>query len=99
MIKALFIFPSSVASEVVDDIVTNIIVPVNRQFNGCLSMNTSVGAITSPDGPTQFGRIVEATFNSLSDVIAVGKSSAVQAEDARLKSLGMQLFFFEVGSL
>ncbi len=99
MIKVLFMFPDTVASEEADDIVSKYILPANKQSPGFRSMNTSVGALLSPGGPVPWERIVEANFDSFDGVVAAAKSSIVEMAEPRMKALGVKIVMFEVGAL
>ena len=98
MIKVLFLFPNSVTSEEADDIISNLLIPANKQQKGFQSMSTSVGSLMSPDGPVPYERIVEATFESFDDVKSAAES-AIQMGDERRKTAGVSIYIFEVGSL
>ena len=99
MVNILFLFPKPADPEELDDFVLNGLVPTVRQAEGLRSLKLSVDALMSPGGPPPYARILEASFDSLSDVMAVVESPGKQALDQRMKALDALILMYEVSEL
>ena len=99
MINVLFLFPKSADAKAVDDFLTNHLIPTNKKAPGLVSLKMSVGDLMGPGGPSTYARIIEANYDSLSDVMAVAQSPAGQAETEQLMALGAQVLMYEVEDL
>ena len=93
-------FPSSVSTKEADDIVANHLIPVNKKSPGFRSMSSSAGALMSPSGPAPYERIVEASFDSMADVVAAAESAVAKKEAAaRMMALDVRILMYEVRHL
>jgi hypothetical protein len=79
MIKALFLFPKSTEPEMLEGFLSTNLIPTLQQSSGLRSLTTSTGPLMSPGGPPPYAKVVEASFGSLEDWIALVQSPAVQA--------------------
>jgi len=62
------------------------------------SLKISAGDLMSPGGPPPYAKIVEASFDSLNDVMAVVQSQTQDARD-QMKALGALILMYEVNEL
>ena len=92
-------FPKSADAEELDDFLSNQFIPTNKQSPGLRSLKISVGDLMSPGGPPPYAKIIEASFDSLNDVMAVVQSPATQAMRDQMKALGVFILMYEVSEL
>ena len=95
MIRALFLFPKSTESETLDDFLSTNLIPTLQQANGLRSVAVSTGPLMSPGGPPPYAKVVEASFGSLGDWIALVQSPAVQSSRGDMPP-GTLILYYEV---
>ena len=96
MINVLFLFPKSADSQELDDWISNQFLPASKQNPALRSLKISVGDLMSPFGPPPYSRVVEASFDSLEDVMPVIQSQQTQDANANMKALGALILMYEV---
>ena len=79
MTRDLFLFPRSTESKPLDEFITKTFVPDLRGASGARSVAVSAGELMSPGGPPPYSRVVEASFESIADVVA-----AVEAPNSQV---------------
>ena len=99
MINVLFLFPKSTDLKTLDDFISNSFIPVVKQARGLRSLKLSAGDLMSPGGPPPYSRVVEASFDSLDELMAHVQSPEAQPSREYLKSLGTLILFYEVSEL
>lgn len=99
MYRHLVMFPKSADPTLVDDVVKRIAV-VFQQGSGFHSITTSVDTVMGPGAKAgQFGRILEADFDSLDEALAVVNSEDFKEVGAAAEALGPTIFVFELGNI
>ena len=93
MIKALFLFPKSTEPETLAGFLSTNLIPTLQQANGLRSVAMSTGPLMSPGGPPPYAKVVEASFGSLEDWIALVQSPAVQARRDELPPDTLMLYY------
>jgi hypothetical protein len=97
MIDLLFLFHRDGDLAAVDEFLTQRLIPRLRNSVGLRSVRVSEDAIMSPGGPPPYGRVLEASFDELADVMAVVEESKRHpAEREQLARLGPLVLLFEV---
>ena len=99
MINVLFLFPKSANPKELDNFLTNHLIPTNKQSPGLRSLKISMGDLMSPGNPPAYDKIIEASFDSLNDVMAIVQSPATQATRDQIKALGALILMYEVNGL
>ena len=99
MINVLFLFPKSTDPTALDDFLFNRLVPGINQARGLRSLKLSAGDLMSPGGPPPYSRVVQASFDSLDDVMAIVQSPETQAGRDYIKSVGALILMYEVNEL
>ncbi len=99
MINVLFLFPKSADPKALDDLLSNGLVPGIQQARGLRSLKLSAGDLMSPGGPPPYSKVLEASFDSLDDVMAIVQSPAVQARRDYITSVGTLILMYEVSEL
>lgn len=95
MIKALFLFPKSTETKAVEELLSTHLIPTLKQANGLRSLTSSTGPLMSPMGPPPYSKVVEASYGSLEDWIALVQSPAVQGGRDDLPA-GTLILYYEV---
>jgi hypothetical protein len=98
MVHALFLFPKSADPKQVDDILANRFIPAHKQARDVRSLKISSGELMSPGGPPPYAKVVEVSFDSLSDMMAFVQSQPPDERD-RVKDLGTLILMYEVNEL
>jgi len=93
MINVRFLFPKSADSKELDDFLSSQFIPAHKQALGLRSLKISAGDLMSPGGPPPYAKIVEASFDSLNDVMAAVQS---QTQDARDSDEGSRRSYTDV---
>jgi hypothetical protein len=93
--RVLFLFPRSAQSNSLDDFIDTTFAPGLRQAGGAQSVTVSAGELMSPAGPPPYSRVVEATFESLVDVLAAVEAPSAQSARQHLRDLGTLILTFE----
>lgn len=95
MFRHLVMFPKSADPSLVDDLVERT-AAVFRQGSGFRSITASVDALMGPSAKAgEFGRIMEADFDTLDDALAVVQGESFRDVMAAAESLGPTIFLFE----
>jgi hypothetical protein len=100
MLDVLSLFPSETDPTKVDELLKQRLMPQFAKASGLRSLRLSEGTVMSRGGPSPYSRVLEASFDSLADWMAVvealnsmGNSPADREEIDRLAPL---VVFFEV---
>jgi uncharacterized protein (TIGR02118 family) len=96
VIKVLFLFPSSADRGALDAFIESTHVPFLKQTHGCRSVIVSSGDLMSPGGPPPFSRVVEASFETLGDVMATVEAPEAQSGRQQIRDLGTLVLMYEV---
>jgi hypothetical protein len=97
MFDVLFLFPRDGDLEALDEFLSQTLIPQLTSADRLRSVRVSEDAIMSPGGPPPFGRVLEASFDSLADVMALIEESKRHPEEReRLASLGPLVLLYEV---
>jgi hypothetical protein len=99
MIHNLILFPRSADSDAVNSCVADVLAPALKPAKGLRSLTVSEGPLMGPGGPAPYSKVVQATFESLDDVIAFGGSAAAASTAEPLSALGGLIVFYEVRDL
>ena len=95
MINVLVLFPISADPKVLDDFLSNTAIPFLKQARGLRSLKISSGDLMS-GGPPPYSKVVEASFDSLDDWMALGESPGVQVLVDYIQSAGALMLGYEV---
>jgi hypothetical protein len=97
MFHVLFLFPRDRDLAAVDEFLAQRLIPQLTSAVGLRAVRVSQDAIMSPGGPPPYGRVLEASFDTLADVMAVVEESKRHpAERERLARLGPLVLLYEV---
>jgi hypothetical protein len=99
MINNLILFPKSANTEAVDRFVADVLAPALKAAKGLRSLRSSEGPLMGPGGPTPYTRIVEASFDSLDDMVTFGGSQPAKDTAEQMQILGGLILFYEVSEL
>lgn len=70
MLDVLILFPKSAGSTELDDLVSNRMIPDLKRAQGLASLRVSSGDLMARGGPAPYSKVIEASFESLSDFMA-----------------------------
>jgi hypothetical protein len=98
MINVIFLFPTSADSQMLDDFISKGLIPSLKKAKGVLSLKTNDGHIMSRKGPPPYSRIVEATFDTLENLMATAPEDG-DAEKEQFDKLGGLMISYEVNAL
>ena len=98
MINVMFLFPKSADPKMLDDFISNGLIPPLKKAKGVLSLRTSDGHIMSRKGPPPYSRIVEATFDTLENLMATAPEDGAP-EKEQMDKLGGLMMSYEVNVL
>ena len=98
MINTVTLFPRSISPEEVDDLLTNIIHSF-KDADRLNSLKVSDGDIMSPGGPPSYSKVVEASFDTLEDMMMWVQTPAAQAQKGVMIEKGVVMLYFEVKEL
>jgi hypothetical protein len=98
MINSLTLLPKSIDPERLDDLISKLI-PSMKQANGLLELKVSEGPLMSPGGPPSYSKVIEASWESLEDIMAWAQTSAAQDDKDFMIESGAILLFYEVKDL
>jgi hypothetical protein len=97
MFDVLFLFPRNADLAAVDEFLAQRLIPQLTSAAGLRSIRVSQDAVMSPGGPPPYGRVLEASFAALADVMAVVEESKRHpAERERLANLRPLVLLYEV---
>lgn len=99
MIKVLFFFPKSIAADEFDVFLAKGFIPTVRQAPGLRSLQVSSGDLMSPGGPPPYARVIEASFDSLEEMMAHVFSPDNQDNREQMKAFAAQIIYYEVEDL
>lgn len=103
MIDVLNLFPREFDDAEVDELLTQRLIPQLSQSSGLRSLRVSEGTVMSRGGPSPYTRILEATFESLSDWMAavdgLNAMGGSPADRERFQRLAPLVMFYEVTDL
>jgi len=97
MINVLFLFPKSADPKVLDDLISNTFIPRLKTAKGILSLTMSGGQIMGRSAPP-YSRIVEASFDSLENLMATAPADGTPEKD-QFENLGGLFFSYDVKDL
>jgi hypothetical protein len=95
MIEVLFLFPRDADLAAADEILADGLIPRLTNATGVRSVRMSQDAIMGPGGPPPYARVVEASFDTLADWMAVVDVSK-NAIPTRERALRPLILFFDV---
>ena len=96
MTRVLFLFPRSTESKPLDEFITKTFVPDLRGASGARSVAVSAGELMSPGVPPPYSRVVEASFESIADVVAAVEAPNAQVARQQLRDLGTLILMYEI---
>jgi hypothetical protein len=97
MFEVLFLFPRSGDLAAIDEFLAQRLIPQLTSAAGLRTIRISQDALMSPGGPPPYGRVLEASFDALADVMAVVEESKRHpAEREQLDRLGPLVLLYEV---
>jgi hypothetical protein len=102
MLDVLLLFPSETDATRVNHVLTQQMIPQLARANGVRSLRLSEGTVMSRGGPSPYSRVLQASFDSLADWMAVvdalnaQASTASPAERETFDRLAPLVVFYEV---
>lgn len=97
MINVLFLFPKSADPKVLDDLISNALIPRLKTAKGLLSLTMSEGQIMGRSAPP-YSRIVEASFDTLENMMATAPADGTPGKK-QFEDLGGLFFSYDVQDL
>jgi hypothetical protein len=82
MIDVLLLFPSETDATEVNQVLSEQMIPQLARANGVRSVRLSEGTVMSRGGPSPYSRVLQDSFDSLADWMAVVDSLNAQASTA-----------------
>ena len=100
MINSITLFPNSMESEKLEDIISKQIESM-KKAGGLLAIKISKGDLMSPGGPASFGKVLETSWDSLEAFMAwvQNQTPSDHAIKDFLLENGAVLLFYEVVDL
>ena len=100
MISSITLFPKSIDSKKVEDIISKQITSM-KSASGLKTLRVSNDNLMSPGGPPSYSKVVETTWDSLEDFMAWGQNQSpeMQAEKEFLIKNDAILLFYELKDL
>lgn len=100
MINQLTLIPKTIEPERLSQIESKLIASL-KQARGLLSLKISDGPLMSPAGPPAFVKVIEASWESLEDMMAWTQTPAAQGDGDKdfLIENGAVLLFYEIKAL
>jgi len=98
MINVMFLFPKSADPQMLDNFISNSLIPQLKTAKGVLSLKTNDGQIMSRKGPPPYSRIVEATFDTLENLMATAPKDGAP-EKEQMDKLGGLMMSYDVNVL
>ena len=98
MLDVLLLFPSELDATEVDGLLAQRFIPEFAKARGIQSLHLSDGTVMSRGGPSPYSRVLEASFGSLEDWMAVVdalNSMGQPAEQQTFARLAPLVVFFE----
>jgi hypothetical protein len=103
MIDVLSLFPREFDAGEVDELLTQRLIPQFSKSSGLRSLRLSEGTVMSRGGPSPYSRILEATFESLADWMAVVDGlramDGTPADREKCERLAPLVVFYEVNEV
>ncbi len=100
MIDVLNLFPREFDEAEVDELLTERLIPQFTSAAGLRSLRVNDGTVMSRGGPSPYSRVLEATFDSLTDwmatVDALNAMGDSPAEREKFQRLAPLVVFYEV---
>jgi len=97
MINILFLFPTSADPKVLDDLISNTLIPRLKTAKGLLSLTMSEGQIMGRSAPP-YSRIVEASFDTIENLMATAPADGTPGKE-QFDNLGGLFFSYDVKDL
>lgn len=98
MINVIFLFPKSADPNELDEFISNTLIRDFKKTQGLLSLKISEGQIMSRKGPPPYSRIVEATFDTLENLMASAPEDGAP-EKEQMDKLGGLMMSYDVNVL
>lgn len=98
MINTVTLFPKSISPDELDDLLPNIIHSF-KDAERLKSLKVSEGDIMSPGGPPSYSKVIEASFETLEDMMTWVQTPAAQAQKEVMVEKGVVMLYFEVKEL
>ena len=97
MISSITLFPNSIDSQKIEDIVSRTISSM-KSASGLNTIKMSDGDLMSPGGPPSCSKVMETTWESLEDFMAWAQNQTpeMQADKDFMINNGAVLLFYEV---
>ena len=97
MVNVLFLFPRSADPKMLDDLISNALIPRLKTAKGLLALTMSDGQIMGRSAPP-YSRIVEASFDTLENMMATAPADGTPEKD-QFEDLGGLFFSYAVQDL
>ena len=98
MINTVILFPKSISPEELNNLISKTI-QAFKDAERLNSLKVSEGDIMSPGGPPAYSKVVEASFETLEDMMEWVQTPAAQAQKGVMIEKGAVMLYFEVKEL
>jgi uncharacterized protein (DUF1330 family) len=95
-IRALILFPKSTSPSEVEAYLSSQLLPTVKRAGGVRSVVVSSGDMMAAGGPPPYAKVVEVTFASIHDVMAMVNAPENQAMKAGARTLGALILMYEL---
>ena len=95
MIQVIYQFPTSTDARLLDDFLSNNLIPGLKQAQGLMALHSSSGDMMSAGGPPPFSKVVQAAFNSLEELFGYVQSPVGLATQEFIEGTNTLILFYE----